>query len=137
MTRRSGKTYKEVAHMLKYQNRFWPMPSAKAQSANCGAAATACRAARASKRAEQVNPQTSNRAARSASSIAGKAKYRNDEVSERDSGTPRWRTDTVARYRLPQQTLQKLGKDEDIANFVATFERIATQQNSPEAAWRG
>lgn len=33
--------------------------------------------------------------------------------------------------RLPKPTLQKLGSDDDIEHFLATFERIAKQQGWP------
>ena len=37
--------------------------------------------------------------------------------------------------RLPKPTLQKLGPDDDIEHFLATFERIAKQQGWPEEVW--
>ena len=37
--------------------------------------------------------------------------------------------------RLPKPTLQKLGPDDDVEHFLATFERIARQQGWPEEVW--
>ena len=37
--------------------------------------------------------------------------------------------------RLPKLTLQKLGPDDDIEHFLATFERIAKQQGWSEEIW--
>ena len=37
--------------------------------------------------------------------------------------------------RLPKPTLQKLGPDDDIEHFLATFERIAKQQGWSEEVW--
>ena len=39
------------------------------------------------------------------------------------------------RVKLPKPTLQKLAHKDDIENFLQTFERIARQQEWPEAAW--
>ena len=40
-----------------------------------------------------------------------------------------------AAIRLPKPTLQKLGPDDDIEHFLATFERIAKQQEWPAEIW--
>ena len=40
-----------------------------------------------------------------------------------------------AAVRLPKPTLQKLGPDDDIEHFLATYERIATQQGWPVDVW--
>ena len=37
--------------------------------------------------------------------------------------------------RLPKPTVQKLGPDDDIEHFLATFERIAKHQGWPEEVW--
>lgn len=59
-------------------------------------------------------------------------RYRGEIQSLKEGG----RTDAgAARAKLPKPTLQKLGPDDDIENFIATFERIARQQNWPEEVW--
>ena len=40
-----------------------------------------------------------------------------------------------ANLRLPKPTLQKLGAEDDIEHFLATFERIAKQQGWPAEIW--
>ena len=40
-----------------------------------------------------------------------------------------------ATVRLPKPTLQKLGSDDNIEHFLATFERIAEQQKWPMEIW--
>ena len=37
--------------------------------------------------------------------------------------------------KLPKPTLQKLGDQDDIEHFMATFERIAKQQDWPKKVW--
>ena len=41
----------------------------------------------------------------------------------------------VTATRVPKPTLQKLSPDDDIEHFLATFERIATQQDWPAEVW--
>ena len=43
--------------------------------------------------------------------------------------------DKKATVRLPKPTLQKLGPEDDIEHFLATFERIAKQQGWPVEMW--
>ena len=43
--------------------------------------------------------------------------------------------DAAAKPKLPKPTLQKLGDKEDIENFLASFERIAKQQEWPRNVW--
>ena len=57
--------------------------------------------------------------------------YRRDVATLRDQrGGPE-----ESRVKLPKPTLQKLEPMENIENFLATFERIATQQKWPESVW--
>lgn len=40
-----------------------------------------------------------------------------------------------AGYKLPKPNLKKLEDTDDIENFLATFERVATQYRWPEEVW--
>ena len=43
--------------------------------------------------------------------------------------------ESPAKSKLPKPTLQKLGPNDDIEHFLATFERIAKQQEWPDTVW--
>lgn len=51
-----------------------------------------------------------------------------EEIRRREKEPP-------ARVKLPKPTLQKLSPSDDVEHYVATFERIATQQAWPEEVW--
>ena len=60
-----------------------------------------------------------------------------DELAQhrREMSELRARQEEKATARLPKPTLQKLGPDDDVEHFLATFERIARQQGWPEEVW--
>ena len=43
--------------------------------------------------------------------------------------------EAAAKPKIPKPTMQKLGDKDDIEHFLATFERIATQQGWPKEVW--
>jgi len=43
--------------------------------------------------------------------------------------------EAAVKPKLPKPTMQKLGDKDDIEHFLATFERIATQQGWPKEVW--
>ena len=60
-----------------------------------------------------------------------------DELAQhrREMSELRARQEEKATARLLKPTLQKLGPDNDVEHFLATFERIARQQGWPEEVW--
>ena len=44
-------------------------------------------------------------------------------------------TEDSSKVKLPKPTLQKLASTDNVEHFLATFERIATQQKWPKEVW--
>ena len=59
--------------------------------------------------------------------------YRKELTSRREEDKPT--AEGAVAAKLPKPTLQKLSPDDDIEHFLATFERIAMQQEWPTKVW--